>query len=192
MKNSLLMRTEATYTLNFLIFIQNIYYNQNCSEEKYKFPYFPSKLAFKEEFEVNFKDLWNEAFNRISQPNNQDMEIFCEEREFFYEQLFMKNAESLKDYSDIHKSFQVWWGSLAGQFSVERSIDEQGEKLYVELANALMQKGIEPQMTLNISLVYDACLYANTDVTSYFAVLSIQEMLVKYKTVVPWILGCIN
>lgn len=81
----------------------------------------------------------------------------------------------------IFQSFEVWWDSFAGCISIERSIDEKGQELYVELVDALIQKRIRPQKEFNISLIYDECLFANLTASSYFAVLSLGDFYVNYK-----------
>lgn len=191
MENSLLMRTEATYALNFLIYIQNIYFNQNRSEEKLKFPYYPSKLVFREEFDLNFKNLWDKVSQRISNHHSNGAKIFYEEKDLFYQSLFVNKSNSLKEFNNIYKSYKAWWNSFAGQFAVERSIDVKGEMLYVELANSLTQKGIEPQKELSISLIYDECLLDNLEVSSYFAVVNIKDFFVNYNDLVPKLQKCI-
>ncbi|MEK5208201.1 hypothetical protein [Psychrobacillus sp. FSL H8-0510] len=192
MGNSLLITISASYNLNFLIYIQNIYLNQNQSEKECKYPFFPSKIAFNEEFELNYKDLWDEIAERISisKPQSNDMRIFYEEKDLFYQRLFVIDLENLKKYAEIYKSFQVWWESIAGQLSVERSIDNNIQEIYNQLAISLMKSEIEPQKTLNISLVYEECLLAKTEVSSYFAVLAIRDFILDYKKLVPKLQGC--
>ncbi|MBA9029437.1 hypothetical protein [Peribacillus huizhouensis] len=184
------MRTEASCALNFLIYIQNIYLNQNLSKEEYKFPYFPLKVDFKEEFELKYKELWGEISQRISDHHSNGVKIFHEKKDLYFQSLFIDNKDSYKNYSEIYQTFRVWWDSLAGGFSIERSIDEKSEKLYVELANSLIQREIVPQKELNIYLVYDECLL-NLEVSSYFAVLSVKDFFVKYKELVPKLQKCI-
>ena len=46
MKNTLLMRTDASYSLNFLVYIQNIFLNRSQSRDELKFPYIPTKCEF--------------------------------------------------------------------------------------------------------------------------------------------------
>lgn len=191
MENSLLMRTEATYALNFLIYIQNIYSNQNCNEENLRFPYYPSKFVFKEEFELEFKDLWDNVSQRISDHHRNDQKIFYEEKDLFYQSLFVDNSNSLKNFNEIYKSYKVWWDSFVGHFAVERSIDEKVEMIYVELAKSLTQKKIVPQKELSISLIYDECLLVNSEVSSYFAVLPIKDFYVNYHELVPRLQKCI-
>lgn len=191
MENSLLMRTEAPYALNFLIYIQNIYLNQNRNEEELRFPYYPSKVAFKEEFDLDYKNLWDKVSQRISDHHSNGVKIFYEEKDLFYQSLFVNNSNSLKEFNEIYKSFKVWWDSFAGHIAVERSIDEKGDKLYAELANSLTQKGIEPQKELSISLVYDECLLVNLEGSSYFAVLSIKDFFARYNELVSELQKCI-
>lgn len=184
MENSLFMRTEAPYTLNFLIYIQNIYYNQYRQKEDFKFPCYPSQITFKEEFEVEFRSLWDKLSQKIAEHPRNDMKLFYDEKDLFYLSLFVNHSDSLKDFNNIYESFKVWWGSFAGRFAIERSIDEKEEKLYVELAQFLSEKGIVPKKALEISLIYDDCLLVTLEVSSYFAVIPIKNFFVKYHEVV--------
>jgi predicted DNA binding CopG/RHH family protein len=184
MENSLQMRTEATYSLNFLVYIQNIFLNQTQSKEEFKFPYIPIKYIFQEDFEFCFKHLWDEVSHRISEHPMNDIKIFNEEKGLFYQRLFNESDDNLTGYTEIYQSYKIWWDSFAGRFSVERSIDVVAQKLYMELANSLIQNEIEPQKDLNISLIYDECLLVNLDASSYFAVLSTKDFFVKYKETV--------
>lgn len=185
------MRIEASYSLNFLVYIQNIYLNQNCSNDEYRFPYIPSRyIAFRKGFEIQYKELWDDVARRIADHPMNDV-VFAKEKDLFYQRLFVDSEKALKEYNEIYQSFKVWWGSLAGGYSIERSIDEKSHKLYVELASSLTQKGIEPQREFNISLVYDECLLGELDTDSYFAILSIKDFLIKYKELVPKLQKCI-
>ena len=188
MEYSLQMRTEATYSLNFLVYLQNIFLNQNQSKEEFKFPYIPIKYIFQEDFEFCFKKLWDEVSLRISEHPMNDIKIFNEEKDLFYQRLFKESDDNLTGYTEIYQSYKIWWDSFAGRFSVERSIDDVGQKLYMELANSLVQKEIAPQKELNISLIYDEFLLANLDVSSYYAVLSTKDFFVNYKEMVPKLL----
>jgi len=189
--NSLIMKTDTTFALNFLIYIQNIFLNQNRNEEDLRFPYLSTRIAFKEDFELKYEELWNEISQRISDDNKNDVRTFYEEKDLFYQRLFVIDADSFKYFNEIYKTFKVWWNSFAGRFSIERSIDEMGQKLYWDLANSLVQRGIEPKKELNISLIYDECLLANAQVSSYFAVLSIRDFFVKYKELASKLKVCI-
>lgn len=191
MENSLIMKTDTSFALNFLIYIQNIFLNQNRNEEDLKFPYLSTKMMFKEDFELKYKELWNEISQRISDDNKNDVRTFYEVKDLFYQRLCVMDADSLKNFNELYKTFKVWWNSFAGRFSIERSIDEMGQKLYWDLANLLVQKGIKPQKELNISLIYDDCLLANAQVSSYFAILPIRDFFVKYKELVPKLEVCI-
>lgn len=185
MENTLLMRTEASYSLNFLVYIQNIFLNQNQSRDELKFPYIPTKCEFRKEFDVCYRELWDEVSKRISEHPINDLKIFTEEKNLFYQGLFAKNDDTLNEFNEIYQSFKVWWGSFAGRFSVERSINEYGQKIYTELANSLTEKRNGPQKELNISLIYDECLLVDLEPSSYFAVLSIKDCIVNYKELIP-------
>lgn len=73
---------------------------------------------------------------------------------------------------------------MLGVFLVERSIDEYSHKIYVELSNLLIEKGIKPKKELDISLIYDECLLVDLEPSSYFAVLSIRDCFVNYKELI--------
>ncbi|MDA7027522.1 hypothetical protein PJ311_13095 [Bacillus sp. CLL-7-23] len=55
MENSFVMVTDAPVSLNFLIYIQNIFLNQKRQE--LRFPYLSTRIVFKEDFELKYKEL---------------------------------------------------------------------------------------------------------------------------------------
>lgn len=185
MEKELFIVTDAPYTLNFMLYIQNIFINQNQSTEQRKYPFLSTKIDFNENFIAEYKDLWNQMIERLTNPQCIDMEIFHEEKNLFYERLFIMNASSLETYKDIYTSFEVWWGSFAGRFSIERSIDEPLNQLYRELTKLLNQNNVKIKSQLKISLIYEECLLANEIVSPYFAVLPIRDFFVNYKNLAP-------
>ena len=134
---------------------------------------------------MRYRELWDEVSKRISEHPIYDLKIFNEEKNLFCQGLFAKSDDTLNEFNEIYQSFKVWWGSFAGRFSVERSIDVYGEDIYAELANLLIEKGIKPQKELNISLIYDECLLVDLEPSSYFAVLSIRDCIVNNKELIP-------
>ncbi|MGN7402492.1 hypothetical protein ACTHO0_21810 [Cytobacillus praedii] len=191
MENTLLMTIDTSFALNFLIYIQNIYLNQNRDEQDLKFPYLSTRMPFKEDFELRYIELWNDVSQKISGDNgSRDLRIFYKEKELFYQHLFEDNRDSKTKFNEVYKSFQVWWDSFAGRFTVGRSIDETTQNLYLDLANFLKESGVEPKKPLKIILIYDECLLVNPDVSSYFAVLPTKNFYIKYKELVPKLGGC--
>ncbi|MCM3760211.1 hypothetical protein M3212_05330 [Alkalihalobacillus oceani] len=178
MKNALLMKIEASYSLNFLVYIQNLFLNRYQNKDEWKFPYLPSRGEFQEDFEMRYREVWSEVARRISENPTNDLGIFIDEKSLFYQRLFAQSEDTLKEYNDIYHSFNVWWQSMAGQFAVESSISEQGQTIYTQLAECLLEKGITPQKELTLSLLYDDCLLAQLDLPPYFAVVSIRDCLV--------------
>ena len=146
---------EDRYILCFELFdIPTKYFSQSKSKSRgFKIPLLSTKMMFKEDFELKYKELWNEISQRISDDNKIDVKIFYEEKDLFYQRLFVIDADTLMDFNETYKTFEVWWNSFAGRFSIERSIDEMGQKLYWDLANLLVQKRIKLQKELNISLI---------------------------------------
>lgn len=183
MVNSLMIKTDTSFALNFLIYIQNIFLNQSRNEEDLRFPYLSTKIAFKEDFELKYEELWTEISQKISDDTKNDLIAFYEEKDLFFQRLFSIDTDSFKNFNEIYKTLF---------FSIEGSVDEMGQKLYWDLSNLLVQKAKEPKKVLNISLIYDDCLLANAQFTSYFAVLPIRDFFVKYKELFPKLEVCIN
>ena len=190
MEKELLMITDAPYTLNFMIYIQNIYLNQNHNLESYKHPLLSSQVYFNENFILEYKDLWNEMIEKLAKPQCNDMEIFYVEKDLFYERLFIRNTDSLKIYTEIYNTFEVWWNSLAGQFAVERFPEAALHSLYIELTQLLTQSDMKIQRHLKISLIYDKCLLAKEEVSSYFAVLPLNDFFINYRDLALKLKGC--
>lgn len=188
MKNTLVMRTEASRSLNFLVYIQNIYLNQSHDRNELKFPYMQTMYEFHKDFEKHYRELWDEVSNQISKDPSNDLKIYTKRKTLFYHGLFTESEATLIGFDYIYQSFDVWWGSFAGHLSVERSIDDYNRQLYIELKNSLSEKGIKPSKPFDIALIYDDCLLADFKPLSYFAILSIRDCLVNRKEVIRKIL----
>ncbi|RTQ92515.1 hypothetical protein [Lysinibacillus telephonicus] len=180
MDSSLNIILNATNSLNFLIYLQNIYLNQNHRGRHLKYPYLSTSISFKDDFDFEFKKLWNEVSQRICDDGGNDLHIFHHEKYVFYKKLFISSVDSLKMYDEVYTAFQVWWSQYAGQFAIERSVDAPMHSLYHNLANLLKESKIEPKKYLNISLIYDECLLVNNKISSNFGVLSIEHILSKH------------
>lgn len=184
MGNSLVIRTEASYTLNYLVYLQNLFQNQkNYDGTEYKFPYLPSKqLAFVIDFETQFKELWDKMSERLAVDYLVDTEIFRHEKERIHQKLFVPSDENMETYNEIYQTFDVWARSLAGRFAIESAVNE--ERLYHDVVHLLSQQNISPQKRLQISVVYDPFPLGNREELPYFVVISIEEYLAQYEKVV--------
>lgn len=185
MENTLLMRTEASHSLNFLVYIQNLFLNQNQNRDKLKFPYIPTKIEFRQDFDTCYRMLWNEVLKRITEHPKNDLKMYIEEKNLFYHGLFAETENTLNEFNQLYQGFKVWWDSLAGRLSVERSIDDQAQKIYAALADLLIEERITPKKELDIILIYDDCVLVDLEPSSYLAVLSIRDCLMKYKELIP-------
>ncbi|UOQ84416.1 hypothetical protein [Gracilibacillus salinarum] len=175
MNNTFVIESDASYSLNFLLYIQNMYLNHHFPREDQKFPYTTCEVAFETDFEEQFQKIWDKVQQRITEDHVMDTRIFWEEKDLFRQHL-------IKDYAaffHIYDSFKVWWNSFAGRFTIERAVDEFGQSLYTDLANSLADKGIIPQKRLRISLLYDECMSIKNQYSPYFAVIPIEHFYTK-------------
>lgn len=172
-----------------MIYIQNIYVNQQRKEQYLKFPFFAKEVDFANDFELKFNELWHTLYLKVANENNE-MQVFYEENQLFYENLFQVGSNNEKLYTEIVKSFEVWWSSFAGGFALERSIDGVGQQLYNEVVSILKKNKINPSKHLQISLIYDDCIFAQEMSSSYFAVVPAKDFLIAYKEVVTQLKKC--
>lgn len=178
--NPLHVSIETTYSLNFLIYIQNIYRNQKgLNKENLLHPYIPKRMMFEPNFEPNFQELWQETVDKITISNDYDLKLFHKNKDIFYQRLFVDNSEGLKDFNDVYTAFTAWWNSLSGRISVERTIDDRVHKLYHRIVGKLAGMSKEPRETVKISLLYDDCRIGDYDSIPYFLYASIHDFFMK-------------
>ncbi|SFS74694.1 hypothetical protein SAMN05428962_2605 [Paenibacillus sp. BC26] len=194
MSPSLMMRSDTAYTLNFLVYIQNLYLNQRSGqgEERYKFPYLSErKIPFLADFEREFAKVWAEAASaRIAEEPFHDLNMFKAHRELVYERLFVQEAGSDRHYDDIYRSFFAWWNSMAGRFALEHAFDNQ--KVFDALTAAVSANGGEIRKTFEISILYDACTLGEEKEFSYFAIMPYADCLLKEVFLVAKLRACLN
>ncbi|WP_436864534.1 hypothetical protein [Bacillus fungorum] len=191
MTDSFTIHTNTSYCLNFMIYIQNIYLNQKEKKESLRFPYIARKFNFTNDFEANFKELWHTLRKQIAN-DKYDSQIFHEENHIFYKKLFDTHLCNEKSFKELICSFKVWWTSIVGQLSLEHSVDKYVQQLYNDLVLYLKQNQIEPLQQLHISLLYDDCVFAKDNITSYSAILPTQHFFMNYRDVVTTLSTCFH
>ncbi|KAA0774893.1 hypothetical protein DT250_04990 [Bacillus sp. AR2-1] len=189
MTDSFTIHTNTSYCLNFMIYIQNIYLNQKEKKEHLRFPYIARQLNFSSDFEANFKELWHTLRKQIT-DDKYDFHIFYEEIHIFYGKLFDTQLCNEDSFKELVCSFKVWWTSIVGQLSLERSVSEYTEQLYNDLVLYVKQNEIETLQQLHISLLYDDCVFAKENISSYFAILPTKTFFIGYRDVVATLLKC--
>ncbi|MGU3442021.1 hypothetical protein ACLBXI_18765 [Bacillus cereus] len=191
MTDSFIIHTKTPHCLNFMIYIQNMYLNQKEKKGNLRFPYIAKTLHFSSDFETNFKELWHSLRKQIAN-NRYDLQIFHEENHIFYEKLFNTQLCNEDSFKELVCSFQVWWTSIVGQLSLERSVDEYGQQLFNDLVLYLKQNKIEPLQQLHISLLYDDCVFTKDNITSYSAILPMKQFFINYRGVVTTLSKCFH
>lgn len=189
MTDAFTIHTNTSHCLNFMIYIQNMYLNQKEKKENLRFPYIAKQLNFSTDFEANFKELWHTLRKKIT-DDKYDSQIFYDENYIFYEKLFDTQLCNEDSFKELVYSFKVWWTSIAGQLSLEWSISEYSTQLYNDLVLYLKQNEIEPLQQLHISLLYDDCVFAKENISSYSAILPTKDFFIGYRDVVATLLKC--
>ncbi|MEB9164059.1 hypothetical protein [Bacillus thuringiensis] len=186
-----MIHTKTPHCLNFMIYIQNIYLNQKGKKENFRFPYITKTLHFSTDFKINFKELWL-TLRKQTANDRYDLQIFHEENHIFYEKLFNTQLCNEDSFKELVCSFQVWWTSIVGQLSLERSVDEYGQQLFNDLVLYLKQNEIEPLQQLHISLLYDDCLLVKENISSYSAILPTKTFFINYRDVITTLSTCFH
>lgn len=156
-----------------------------------RFPYIARQVNFSADFEANFKELWLTLRKKIAN-DRYDLQIFHEENHIFYEKLFNTQLCNEDSFKELLCSFKVWWTSIAGQLSLERSVSEYSEQLYNDLVLYVKQNKIEPLQQLHISLLYDDCVLAKENISSYSAILPTKTFFMGYRDVVTTLSKCFH
>ncbi|WP_051827268.1 hypothetical protein [Metabacillus indicus] len=169
------MEVNAPYSLNYLIYVQNIYINsQNQDRENPLFPYvYSSKWGLLEdEFENIFTEVWNETVNRNCQSGLYDHNGTLNLDKTFYQKLFNDNETGVFGYSESVKSFVTWWNGIYGKISIESVFDENRiNEVYRDLSNSL-----NVNKRLRIDLIYDKPVLTENTSNSWYAVLPIENI----------------
>ncbi|TRZ37036.1 hypothetical protein CEQ21_16225 [Niallia circulans] len=188
MKRSFLIALEPSHTLNFMIYLQNIYLQQENAEYR-KFPYIKPNVIFHEDFAQHFKELWEELTEKMIEGSAIDSELFVCHKDMFYDRLFIGASKDNEEaYTTIYDSFKVWWESMAGGFSIESSVYNKLDQLYSELTSFPDTTASE---RLDIKLIYDQCLLGGSVFYRNFAILSIDDFYINYKKIIPKLRQCI-
>lgn len=184
MANLLVVTTTST-SLNFLIYVQNLYLSQK-EQGKNRFPSYRVPYSiFHENFEDNFRQLWVTVLKQISENPENDAKFFYEEKEVFGHTLCNGEAISTVKFEDIYRTFQNWWGSFAGGFAIERAAGDKMSQLYFDLTNK-HEVNLEK---ITMSILYDDCVFAAHQTMQTMAITSVPEVYRRYGDVVDRVLG---
>lgn len=187
-KENLSLTVEAPYSLNYLIFMQNIFLNNTKTEgednnRSFPFPYFDSSnwgVLKEEKFESKFKEIWSE----ISYKNEQggyDHNGILEQDSRIYKQLFSNNIDGEHGFPKSVKLFLSWWESFYGKIAIERLFEsENGQEVYFDFSNAINSNNyIITTKRFKINLIYDKQLLVDTTSTSSHFVLPIEDLFMN-------------
>jgi hypothetical protein len=173
------LEVNAPYSLNYLIFLQNIFLNQiGHGNGRLLFPYLDSgqwRILDQENFHRAFKEVWEEIIQR-NLDRRFDHNGILEEQKFLYLKLF--EGQSDHGYIESTKAFYAWWDGIAGKIAVERVFDDDSmNKIYLELADSIETS--TEHNRLAIDLVYDRPVLSEHYSAPWYLVLPIEDVFLK-------------
>jgi hypothetical protein len=178
--NQLNLEVTAPYSLNYLIFIQNLFLNNNSNNNPH--PLFPNFNSFswsilpQEKFNIKFKEIWNEVIYKTEQNQYYDSNGVLENDRSFYRQLFDRNVNGEFGFSESVKLFLSWWNGFYGKIAIERLFEsEGGQGIYNELSKSQILYNLNISQ-IKINIIYDKQRLFSTTSSLSHAVLPIQEL----------------
>lgn len=175
------LELNTPYSLNYMIFIQNVYLNQNGNQDdRLLFPYLNSStwgLLEVEHFAAVFKEVWETLLQKNQNKRFDHNGILTNEKALF-QRLFAATEAGIFGYKESSKAFLAWWDSLAGKVAVERVLDDDTmKKIYQELANTV--KTTSENNRLVIDLLYDRPVLSDFCQQSWYLTLPIEDVFLK-------------
>jgi hypothetical protein len=129
------------------------------------------------DFKKNFTEVWKEAVNKNSQSGLYDHNGILDFDKALFQKLFENNETGVFGYSESVKSFLAWWDGIYGKIAIERVFDDDKmSKFYKELSTFL-----NVNKRLKIDLIYDRQFLNGTSVSSWYALLPIEDIFIKKK-----------
>ncbi|WP_144476000.1 hypothetical protein [Cytobacillus oceanisediminis] len=177
-ENAFEIEVNAPYALNYMVFLQNIYLNQNrYQEDRQVFPYVDSSkwgLLGNVQFVDAFKEVWETLLQKNLNKRFDHNGILTDEKALF-QRLFQGTAAGVFGFEESSKAFLVWWISFAGKIAVERVFEGDAmTKLYKELAGSV--KTTRENNRLNIALLYDRLVLCGSFQQSWYLTLPIEDV----------------
>jgi hypothetical protein len=186
--NQLNLETTAPYSLNYLIFIQNLFLNNNNNQQQSLFPDFNSSdwgILPEGEFDIEFKKIWNEVIYKNVQNQYYDNNGVLENDSSFYRQLFDRNVNGEFGFSESVKLFLSWWNGFYGKIAIEGLFESGGgHEIYNELSKSLKLYNLNNSQ-FKINIIYDKQRLFSTTYSLSYAVLPIQELFLNKTEIVP-------
>lgn len=176
------MEVNAPYSLNYLIFMQNIYLNQfRESGNRPLFPYIDHSkwgIIGPSQFRESFRKVWYEEVRKSTEDwRFGHKKIFCSEKDYF-PTLYETNKKGEDGFQESILAFSAWWDSIAGKIAIEKVFDDENmQKLYLELSSAA--RTTETHNRLKIDLIFDKIRLSDFTCAPWYSVVSIEDIFLK-------------
>ncbi|EIT85521.1 group-specific protein [Fictibacillus macauensis ZFHKF-1] len=183
---------NAPFSLNYLIYMQNIVLNSRSEDENPLFPYLDrSKWGILDDgFEQIFQEVWEVVVHHNFCNDQYDHYGILDSDKALFQRLFEDNEKGVFGYSESVTSFLAWWNGIYGRIAIEGIFDADGmNTVYKELS-----KSIKVDKRLKIDLIYDREIFTKQIENSWYAILTIQDVFAfRYNQkpeLIPGLLKC--
>jgi hypothetical protein len=176
------IEVNTPYSLNYLVFVQNIFLNSNDKNSRNPFfPYVDSSkwgILQNEEFEKTFKEIWNEVISKNRTNRLYDHNGILDFEKTSFKQLFEDNESGEFGYSESVKSFLAWWDGIYGKIAIGKVFDDDSmNKIYWKLTHSIKPTNdLTINRRLKIDLVYDKLRLVGSTASSWYLVLPIEDI----------------
>jgi hypothetical protein len=179
--NQFEMETNVPYTLNFLIFMQNIFLNKNQNRTNLYFPYIDTSewgLLSNNDFLITYKENWEIATKKNASNRLYDHNDILDVDKKLFKRLFECNEKGNYGFSESKKSFLAWWDGIYGKIAIQSVINEDiTNKLYKDLSLSIQHK-VSPRR-LKIDLLYDNPILVDNYSTNWYSTIPIEQLYMR-------------
>ena len=180
-QQSLIFSSSASYTLNYLVFLQNVFLNQQAApNEPLRFPYLNSShwgLLDGDVFQEKFKNTFEYVIEHFSHHQSRAQELILTNRQDeLFRCLFEPSQIGMQGLEESFLSFITWWKHGAGGSYVSTRLNETSLGAIYNQLNTQVETASVEQRVLKIDLVYDEIQFSDETIRKNYVVLPIQEI----------------
>jgi hypothetical protein len=183
-KSSFNLELRSSHSLNYLIYLQNIYLNlQSSITDNHKFPYFihQEKDIEIDDFLNIFRELWNSIVRDYSNEGAVFFDPFLtNDGKTIFKRFFKDNEGGLYLLKYTSESFISWWQNEIGQLAIEHTASQWVQKIFDTVYREIEQtKDATYSSKFIIELTYDNFPLGDIHEGSNFIIIPFKNLLRK-------------